>query len=138
MKAILLAAGRGTRIARNVEMVPKSTLPIDGEPLIRRSVALLQIAGMQCIVSNGYKEEKVKEELDKLIIIGNESGMLRTSTVKQLLNDLNKKTEAQKQQEIIWLLNNNFGKHIIVKLLNVSYEEVEILNLMYCKKKKYL
>ena len=52
--------------------------------------------------------------------------------------DLNKKTEAQKQQEIIWLLNNNFGKHIIVKLLNVSYEEVEILNLMYCKKKKYL
>ena len=52
--------------------------------------------------------------------------------------DLNKKTEAQKQQEIIWLLNNNFGKHLIVKLLNVSYEEVEILNLMYCKKKKYL
>ena len=46
MKAILLAAGRGTRIARNVEMVPKSTLPIDGEPLIRRSVALLQKAGM--------------------------------------------------------------------------------------------
>ena len=34
-------------------------------------------------------EKKVKEELDKLIIIGNESGMLRTSTVKQLLNDLN-------------------------------------------------
>ena len=32
MKAILLAAGRGTRIARNVEMVPKSTLPIEGEP----------------------------------------------------------------------------------------------------------
>lgn len=26
-------------------------------------------------------EKKVKEELDKLIIIGNESGMLRTSTV---------------------------------------------------------
>ena len=61
MKAILLAAGRGTRIARNVEMVPKSTLPIDGEPLIRRSVALLQKAGMQCIVCTGYKEEKVKE-----------------------------------------------------------------------------
>ena len=64
MKAILLAAGRGTRIARNVEMVPKSTLPIDGEPLIRRSVALLQKAGMQCIVCTGYKEEKVKEALE--------------------------------------------------------------------------
>ena len=64
MKAILLAAGRGTRIARNVEMVPKSTLPIDGEPLIRRSVALLQKAGMQCIVCTGYTEEKVKEALE--------------------------------------------------------------------------
>ena len=40
MKAILLAAGRGTRIARNVEMVPKSTLPVDGAPLIRNSVLL--------------------------------------------------------------------------------------------------
>ena len=37
MKAIILAAGRGTRIARNVEQVPKSTLPIDGVPLIRRT-----------------------------------------------------------------------------------------------------
>ena len=52
--------------------------------------------------------------------------------------DLNKKTEAQKQKEIVELLNKNLGKHIIVKLLNVSYEEVEILNLQYCKKKKYL
>lgn len=52
--------------------------------------------------------------------------------------DLNKKTEAQKQKEIVALLNKNLGKHIIVKLLNVSYEEVEILNLQYCKKKKYL
>lgn len=63
MKAILLAAGRGTRIARNVEMVPKSTLPIDGEPLIRRSVALLQKAGMQCIVCTGYKERKGKRSI---------------------------------------------------------------------------
>ena len=46
MKAILLAAGRGTRISRKVERVPKSTLPVDGVPLIRRSVELLQSAGM--------------------------------------------------------------------------------------------
>lgn len=63
MKAILLAAGRGTRIARNVEMVPKSTLPIDGIPLIRRSVELLQNAGMECIVCTGYQEHKIREAL---------------------------------------------------------------------------
>ncbi len=58
MKAILLAAGKGTRIARNVERVPKSTLPIDGVPLIRRSVELLQAAGLECIVCTGYEENK--------------------------------------------------------------------------------
>lgn len=66
MKAILLAAGRGTRIARNVEMVPKSTLPINGVPLIRRSVKILQEAGMDCVVCTGYEENKVKEALTGL------------------------------------------------------------------------
>lgn len=64
MKAILLAAGRGTRIARNVEMVPKSTLPVNGVPLIRRSVELLQRAGLECIVCTGYREEKIRSALN--------------------------------------------------------------------------
>ncbi len=66
MKAILLAAGRGTRIARNVERVPKSTLPIDGVPLIRRSVELLQEAKMECVVCTGYEEGKIKEAMSEL------------------------------------------------------------------------
>ncbi len=66
MKAILLAAGRGTRIARNVEMVPKSTLPVDGVPLIRNSVSLLQSEGLECVVCTGYCEEKVREALSGL------------------------------------------------------------------------
>ena len=35
------------------------------------------------------------------------------------------------------LLKNNIGKHAIVKLLNVSYEEVEILELEYCSKRRW-
>ena len=63
MKAILLAAGRGTRIARHVEMVPKSTLLINGVPLIRRSVELLQSHGIECVVCTGYKEQQVQDAL---------------------------------------------------------------------------
>jgi choline kinase len=63
MKAILLAAGKGTRIARNVERVPKSTLPVGGISLIRRSVLLLQEAGLQCVVCTGYEENKVRDAL---------------------------------------------------------------------------
>lgn len=66
MKAILLAAGRGTRIARNVKHVPKSILPIEGVPLIRRSVELLQAKGMECIVCTGYEERKIREALEGL------------------------------------------------------------------------
>ena len=66
MKAILLAAGRGTRIARNVERVPKSTLPVDGVPLIRRSVEILQANGMECIVCTGYEEAKIRDALEGL------------------------------------------------------------------------
>ena len=63
MKAILLAAGKGTRIARNVERVPKSTLPVDGVPLIRRSVELLQAQGIECVICTGYEEEKIRSSL---------------------------------------------------------------------------
>ena len=63
MKAILLAAGRGTRIARHVEKVPKSTLPINGEPLIRRSVKLLQAQGIECTICTGYEEQQIQKAL---------------------------------------------------------------------------
>ena len=45
--------------------------------------------------------------------------------------------EANRQSAIVELLKNNIGKHTIVKLLNVSYEEVEILELEYCSKRRW-
>lgn len=66
MKAILLAAGRGTRISRMVEAVPKSTLPINGVPLIRHTVKLLSSVGIECIVCVGYQREKIYEALEGL------------------------------------------------------------------------
>lgn len=63
MKAILLAAGRGTRIARNVGIVPKSTLPVNGEPLIHRSIKMLQSEGIECIVCTGFEENQIKNAL---------------------------------------------------------------------------
>lgn len=63
MKAILLAAGRGTRIARNVGIVPKSTLPINGEPLIHRSVKMLLNEGIECVVCTGFQEQQIKAAL---------------------------------------------------------------------------
>ncbi|WP_028593782.1 NTP transferase domain-containing protein [Paenibacillus assamensis] len=66
MKAILLAAGRGTRISRMIEEIPKSVLPVSGMPLIRRSVMMLLERNIQPIVCVGYRETKIYEALEGL------------------------------------------------------------------------
>lgn len=66
MKAILLAAGVGTRISRMIEQIPKSTLPINGKPLIRMTAEKLLSLGLDVIVVVGYKKEKIYEALKGL------------------------------------------------------------------------
>lgn len=63
MTAILLAAGRGTRISRMVKEVPKSTLPINGVPLIRHTVEMMLGKNIHCVVCVGYEREKVQKAL---------------------------------------------------------------------------
>lgn len=64
MKAILLAAGKGKRIARMIENIPKSTLPVNGIPLIRRSVDLLLERGIQVSVCVGYQRWHIYDILE--------------------------------------------------------------------------
>jgi len=66
MKAILMAAGKGTRISRMIQEVPKSTLPIKGVPLIRHTVEMLLEAGMEVCVCVGYQSNKIFEALRDL------------------------------------------------------------------------
>lgn len=66
MKVILLAAGKGTRISRMIEEVPKSTLPVAGKPLIRRTVEIFCERGIECVVCTGYQKEKIEEALEGL------------------------------------------------------------------------
>lgn len=68
MKAILLAAGKGTRISRMVQNVPKSTLPINGIPLIRHSVQLLADEGIETIVCTGYEREMIVDALEGMTV----------------------------------------------------------------------
>lgn len=66
MKAFLLAAGRGTRISRMIEAVPKCTLPLGDTPLIRYTANMLLEAGFELAVCVGYKKEKIFEALEGL------------------------------------------------------------------------
>lgn len=64
MKALILAAGRGTRISRYLSGNPKCTVDIGGVKLIQYTVSMLQKKGMREIaLVLGYRQEVIREAL---------------------------------------------------------------------------
>lgn len=55
MRAFLLAAGKGSRISKNIPDIPKSALDIRGEALILRTVKMLLANGIDVTVITGYR-----------------------------------------------------------------------------------
>src|SRR5437667_3561774 len=52
MKAMVLAAGKGTRLGNLTRSVPKPLLPVAGRPLLSYTLALLADAGVTEVVVN--------------------------------------------------------------------------------------
>ncbi|MBB6062316.1 choline kinase [Thermosipho japonicus] len=71
MKAILLAAGKGTRISRKISNIPKSLVDIKGKPLILRTIEMLKHNNIDVSVVLGYKRELFLEILDEVKIYYN-------------------------------------------------------------------
>ncbi|MCF0228542.1 MAG: phosphocholine cytidylyltransferase family protein [Parasporobacterium sp.] len=63
MKAILLAAGVGTRIINDIDRQPKSMLDVGGMPLIVHTVELLQKNNMDVVIITGFMNEVIEKAL---------------------------------------------------------------------------
>lgn len=63
MKAILLAAGIGSRISNDIGQMPKSMLDVNGQPLIVHTVELLQKNHIEVIVITGFKHRVIEDTL---------------------------------------------------------------------------
>lgn len=63
MKAILLAAGVGSRISNDIGQMPKSMLDVNGQPLIVHTVELLQKNHIEVIIITGFKHSVIEETL---------------------------------------------------------------------------
>ena len=62
MKAIILAAGRGRRIARLSDQAPKCLIEVSGKPLIDLQIAALKRGGVSEIgIVTGYKREALED-----------------------------------------------------------------------------
>ena len=72
-KAILMAAGRGTRISRTVEDDCKCTLDIGGVPLIRHTVQMLLDADIEVHMVVGFNKFRIMESLQGLPVTFHEN-----------------------------------------------------------------
>lgn len=64
MRAMILAAGRGTRMGEHVKELPKVLLPVNGKMILEYHLENLQRAGVTDVVINlHYLGDKIKETL---------------------------------------------------------------------------
>ena len=68
MRAVLLAAGLGTRLRPLTDTVPKCLVPIKGKPLLDIWIESLLQAGVERILVNlHYKHELVEDHIAKSV-----------------------------------------------------------------------
>ena len=61
MKAVVLAAGCATRLRPHTDDTPKTLLPVDGVPILRRTITSLLRCGFdQFVIGTGYLEHMVR------------------------------------------------------------------------------
>ena len=96
MKAILLAAGYGTRLKPITEIIPKCLVPIKGKPLLEIWIEkLIRIGIYEILINTHYKHEEVEDYINlskykKYITLVYESNLLGTAgTVTNNLNFIN-------------------------------------------------
>ncbi|WP_372725566.1 NDP-sugar synthase, partial [Immundisolibacter sp.] len=64
MKAMILAAGLGTRMGPLTRDLPKPLLPVDGKPLIMHLLESLAAAGfVELVVNLAYRGEAIEDAL---------------------------------------------------------------------------
>lgn len=124
MKAIILAAGIGSRIKLMTNNRPKSLLQIGGYTILERMISHIQYCGIEDIIFVlGYCQEQIKEhvktkfpELNAQFIINNKYAETNTGFSLMLAKDLIKDSDFVKfDADVI------FEKAILKKLIKCNY-----------------
>ena len=83
MLAVILAAGRGTRMGALTEHTPKPLLPLKGRPIIEHILIGLRAAGVdEAIVVTGYRGEQIEAHLGDGARFGLRLAYLRQQTAE--------------------------------------------------------
>ena len=114
MRAIIIAAGRGSRLGEITENVPKPLVEVNGESILGRQIFLFKQLGIDdIVVITGYKREKIIFK-----------------DVNYVVNHLYSSTE---QLFSLMRARNFFSGELIVTFGDIIYDQ-EILNQMISEK----
>ncbi|RDI91272.1 LicC-like protein [Thermosipho africanus Ob7] len=123
MKAILLAAGKGTRISRKISNIPKSLVDIKGKPLILRTIEMLKQNKIDVSVILGYRRELFLEILDEVKIYYNPFYSVTNSIASLWFA----KDEFSEKEDIIVANADVYWDEQILKTLCNSKEDILML-----------
>ena len=141
MKAVILAAGMGTRLRPLTEKRPKAFLEIDGIPLIRRSIEnLLEIGIKEFIIVVGYMKDYFRRKISNyfrdlnIIYVPNQEysitgSMYSLSVIDGIVDDDILLLESDLLYEKVALkalINSTEPNEILVAPLSGSGDEVYI------------
>lgn len=126
MKAVILAAGMGTRLRPLTNKIPKSLILLEGKPLIKYSLDNIRDAGISdAVIVTGFMEDMFKRELGKcyngidIQYISNHE-YEKTGSMYSL-----SKTERRLDDDIILLESDLlYEPRAIKELLNSPYPDV--------------
>lgn len=64
MKAVLLCAGRGSRLLPMTDDIPKCLVPVDGKPILDHQIANFQAAGVtEFVIVAGYRAQAISDHI---------------------------------------------------------------------------
>ncbi len=95
MRAVIIAAGRGSRLERHTDEIPKTLVPVVGRPMIDSIVEALLHAGFSrkdLVVIGGYRIEVLKAHLPDVTFVENRGWegnniLLSLLAARELLHD---------------------------------------------------
>lgn len=114
MRAIILAAGMGTRLRPLTDTVPKSLVKVLGEPMAERQIRFLKEKGIDdIIVVTGYMKEKfeyLKEKYGVKLIYNDKYNVYNNVYTMYLVRDYLE--DSYVTEADVYMVNNYFKKEL--------------------------
>ncbi len=131
MKAVIIAAGCGSRLKKQHQGIPKTLMKIRGKRIIDDIIEKLKISGIpEIIIITGFKQEILKSELTnyrnsgiKIVFVHN-----RVWQKPNGISVLKAKEKISKNEEFLLLMSDHiFSREILRKIIQTKIRKNEIL-----------